>query len=325
MESTVSKSKIRSDISLEDIISTAIRIPGIKVNRESFLREQFQDVSPERLQLIIEKGPVEAKCSRSDLRKIAHKLINKKTLFSTSASFVAGLPGGFAMAATIPADMLQFYGVTLSLAQEIAYLYGEGDLWSGDTPDSEKVTNQLILYCGVMLGSSGAAQTVKILSSSLAKQALKKLPQKALTKTFYYPIVKSIAKAFGAKMTKGIFAKGVSKAVPLIGGVVSGGITFATLPPMGTRLTDALDKAHFSYSYTDFESDWKDISEVCEHDTEYTSQSSNDPNAEAVTEEDEIPSGSALDKIQQAKQMLDTGIISDEEFSDIKAKLIAQM
>lgn len=323
MEGTVSESK--SGISLENIISTAIRIPGIKVNRESFLREQFEDVSPERLQSIIEKGPVEAKCSRSDLRKIARKLINKRTLFSTSASFVAGLPGGFAMAATIPADMLQFYGVALGLAQEIAYLYGEGDLWSGDTPDSEKVTNQLILYCGVMLGSSGAAQTVKILSSSLAKQALKKLPQKALTKTFYYPIVKSIAKAFGAKMTKGIFAKGVSKAVPLIGGVVSGGITFATLPPMGTRLTDALDKAHFSYSYTDFEADWKDISEVCEHDTEYTSQSSNDINAETVTEECEGPSDSALDKIQQAKQMLDAGIISDEEFSDIKAKLIAQM
>jgi hypothetical protein len=323
MEGTVSESK--SGISLENIISTAIRIPGIKVNRESFLREQFEDVSPERLQSIIEKGPVEAKCSRSDLRKIARKLINKRTLFSTSASFVAGLPGGFAMAATIPADMLQFYGVALGLAQEIAYLYGEGDLWSGDTPDSEKVTNQLILYCGVMLGSSGAAQTVKILSSSLAKQALKKLPQKALTKTFYYPIVKSIAKAFGAKMTKGIFAKGVSKAVPLIGGVVSGGITFATLPPMGTRLTDALDKAHFSYSYTDFEADWKDISEVCEHDAEYISQSSNDLNAETVTEECEAPSSSALDKIQQAKQMLDAGIISDEEFSDIKAKLIAQM
>lgn len=44
-----------------------------------------------------------------------------------------------------------------------------------------------------------------------AKQALKKLTQKALTKTFYYSIVKSIAKAFGPKMTKEVFAKGVSK------------------------------------------------------------------------------------------------------------------
>ena len=264
MEGILSKSN--SGISLENIISTAIRIPGIKVNRESFLREQFKGVSPERLKVIVEKGPVEAKCSRSDLRKKARILINKKTSLSTVASFAAGLPGGFAMVATIPADMLQFYGIALALAQEIVYLYGEGDLWSGDMPDSEKVTKQLMLYYGVMLGSSGASQAVKILSSSLANQALKKLPQIALTKTFYYPLVKSIAKAFGAKMTKGIFAKGVSKAIPLIGGVVSGGITLATLPPMGTRLTDALDKAHFSYSCADLEADWDDISEVCEHD-----------------------------------------------------------
>lgn len=86
------------------------------------MREQFKDVSPESLQLIIEKGPVEAECPRSELRKMARKLVNKRTLFSTGASFVAGLPGGFAMAATIPADMLQVYGVALGLAQEISYL-----------------------------------------------------------------------------------------------------------------------------------------------------------------------------------------------------------
>lgn len=312
----------KSGASLVKIISTAIQIPGIRVNRDSFLREQFKDSSPELLQSIINNGPVEAKCARSELRKIARKLVNKRTLFSTSASFVAGLPGGIAMAATIPADMMQFYGNALGLAQEICYLYGEGDLWSGDLPDTEKVTNQLILYCGVMLGATGASQTVRVLSSSLAKQALKKLPQQALTKTFFYPIVKSIAKAFGAKMTKEIFAKGVSKAVPLIGGVISGGITFATLPPMGTRLVDALDTAHFSYSNADFEADWKDIVEVSKDEEECTSVSLD---AENIPEVSKTSSSSAFEKIQEAKQMLDTGIISEAEFAEIKAKLIAKM
>ncbi|QAT39840.1 bacteriochlorophyll 4-vinyl reductase [Clostridium sp. JN-9] len=316
------KSENKNGTSLVNIISSAIQIPGIKVNRDFFLREQFNDVSPELLQLIIEKGPVEAKCSRIELRKMARKLVHKKTLFSTGASFAAGLPGGFAMAATIPADMIQFYGVALGLAQEISYLYGEGDLWSGDIPNTEEVTNQLILYCGVMLGASGAAQTVRVLSSSLAKQALKKLPQKALTKTFYYPIVKSIAKAFGAKMTKEAFAKGISKAVPLIGGVVSGGITFATLPPMGMRLVDALDEANFVYSHDDFEADWSDIAEVYENEEEYASQPLD---SEIVTEVSKTASSSVLEKIQEAKKMLDAGIISDVEFSEIKAKLIAQM
>lgn len=319
------KSVSKAGFSLVDIVSTAIRIPGVKVNRESFLREQFKDLPPEHIQLIVEKGPVEANCSRSELRKIAKNLVKKKTLISSSASFIAGIPGGLAMAATIPADMLQFYGAALGLAQELAYIYGEGDLWSGDMPDTEKVTNQLILYCGVMLGASGAAQTIRVLSSSLAKQALKKLPQKALTKTFYYPIVKSIAKAFSAKMTKEVFAKGVSKVIPVIGGVVSGGVTFATLMPMGTRLTDVLEEAHFSYTQDYFEADWSEIVEIYEKKKSEEEIISQSPEAEIVTEASKSSSDFVFEKIQEAKKMLDAGVLSEEEFVDIKAKLIAQL
>ena len=122
------------------------------------------------------------------------------------------------MAATIPADIIQFYSVALRMAQELVYLYGETDMWCEGTPDSDKVTNQLILYCGVMLGATGAAQTVRVMSSALAKQAIKTLPQKALMTTFYYPVVKAILKFFGVSVTKSTFAKGVSKVIPVVGG-----------------------------------------------------------------------------------------------------------
>ena len=319
--------EMKSKVSLVNVISTAVQIPGVKVNRETFLREQFKNVSPEDLELIVEKGPVEANRSRAELRKMAKKLIHERTLMSSGVSFAAGIPGGFTMAATIPADMLQFYGVALRMAQEISYLYGEPDLWNMDILDRDRVTNQLILYCGVMLGSAGAAQTVRVLSSSLAKQALKKLPQKALTKTFYYPIVKSIAKAFGAKMTKEVFAKGVSKAVPIIGGVVSGGITLATMLPMGTRLTDALEEAHFDYTEADFEADWREIVEVCEEETDTIMDNADEEIGakENTIEENQSSYEVLLGKIQQAKQMFDAGIITEQEFLEIKAKLIAQM
>lgn len=307
------KTETKSLPSLVGVISTAIQIPGVKVNRNAFLEEQFKDAPPETLEAVLSVGPVEAGCSRKELRKIACRLVQKKTLLSTGASFLAGIPGGFTMAATIPADMLQFYGVALGLAQEVSYLYGAGDLWSGDILDEEKVTNQLILYCGVMLGASGAAQTIRVLSSSLAKQALKKLPQQALTKTFYYPIIKSIAKAFGTKMTKEVFAKGVSKAVPIIGGVVSGGITFATLRPMGMRLVDTLEEAHFTYSKADFESDWSDIMQANEVEAD----------SEKIVESENM--NPVLDKIQRAKEMLDDGVLTAEEFSKIKDRLISEM
>lgn len=342
--------KNTNTLSLTDVISTAIQIPGVKVNRDSFLCDTFKEVESEKRQVILDKGPVEAGLDREDLKKRAHKIIQSRTAISTSASFAAGLPGGLAMAATIPADLLQFYGVALRMAQELAYLYGEGDLWENDFVDRDKVTNQLILYCGVMLGASGAAQTVRVLSSALAKQAMKKLPQQALTKTFYYPIVKSIARWFGVSLTKTTFAKGVSKAVPIIGGVVSGSITLATMLPMGQRLADTLDDAHFGYTQEEFEEDWEDIVEIIDQEAaeeaiEETPQATeNEPKVKLAVPTwlnkpkkkektignqpslaPETAKESVLDKIQQASEMLKAGILTEQEFTDIKAKLISEM
>lgn len=336
MDSTL----VSSSLSLTDVVSTAVQIPGVKVERDSFLREIFKDTDPAILQDILEQGPVNSGCEKKLLRQKAHKLIQARTAFSTSASFVAGLPGGLAMAASIPADLLQFYGVALRMAQELAYLYGEPNLWEKDLLDRDKITNQLILYCGVMLGASGAAQSVRILSSALAKQALKKLPQQALTKSFYYPIIKSIARFFGVSMTKNTFAKGVSKTVPILGGVVSGGITLATMAPMGTRLADTLEQAHFDYSEETFQQDWNQVLEVA--DQEQTADTvSNDIGAEKPAVKPNLsgwlqkakasfPSAkktesSAMDEILKAKQLLDQGVLTEQEFSQIKAKFLAEI
>lgn len=303
------------NISLTDVITTAVQIPGVKVDRTLFLKDAFKDVDLDTLDNILNNGPVNAGMERNEMARRAKKLINDRTLMSSGASFMAGLPGGLAMAATIPADMLQFYGVALRLAQELAYLYGEDDLWTGDLLDEEKVHNQLILYCGVMLGATGASQTVRVLSSALAKQALKKLPQQALTKTFYYPIIKSICKFFGVTMTKQVFGKGVSKVIPVIGGVVSGGITLATMKPMGQRLADTFDEAHYDYTQEEFEKDFQDIIDVAEEET-----ANEEKVVETVSSKED-----KLAKIKEAKQMFDDGILDEEEFKAIKAKLISEM
>ena len=319
--------KTEKSLDLANIISTAIKIPGVKVSRDAFLREQFKDLPRESIEFIVEKGPVEAGCTREELKRKANKIVKERTAFSTGASFVAGIPGGLAMAATIPADMLQFYGVALRMAQELIYLYGEVDIWCDGTPDPDRVTNQLILYCGVMLGATGAAQTVRLMSSALAKQALKKLPQQALTKTFYYPVVKSILKFFGVSLTKNTFAKGVSKVIPVVGGVVSGGITLASMLPMGNRLSNTLDKAHFDYTMSDFESDMAEVSKVCaiEAAAEETVENTKSTETEKNDTPHNVSQEDMFEKLQKAKQLLDSGIITEEEFADIKARIISQM
>ena len=309
-----------TNLALTDVITTALKLPGVKVNRELFLRDQFKDSDAEFVESIIQNGPVQAGCDQAVLLKMAQHLVNQRTLASTGASFAAGLPGGIAMAVTIPADVAQFYGVALRMAQELAYLYGEGDLWQNGELDDERVTNQLMLYCGVMLGVTGATQLVRLMSSTLAKQALKKLPQKALTKGLIYPVVKSVAKFFGVRMTKSIFAKGISKAVPIIGGVVSGGMTLASMRPMGMKLVTALDESHFSYTEVEMQEDWAVVREISEGESEETI-----PDAIEIKSETPTDMPDVLSKIEQAQKMRDAGILTDEEFAAIKARLIAEM
>lgn len=76
----------------------------------------------------------------------------------------------------------------------------------------------------------------------------KQLVKKALTKGTIYPIVKSISKWFGVKMTKEVFAGFFKKAIPLVGGVVGGGLTYATFKPCCVKLKTVLEDTYLSNS-----------------------------------------------------------------------------
>ena len=305
--------------SVTNLIAKALAVPGIKVNRMTFLSEQFKNRTSDELSDIIEKGPVRAGCTEKEIRKIAVALVNKRTLESTGMSFVSGIPGGpIGLSAGLTADTVQFFGIALRLAQEVSYLYGEEDLWADGKITEEEVNNQMLVYIGTMFGVSGASAAVRVVSSAFAKTALKRIPQMALTKTIYYPIVKSIAKMLSVRMTKGIFAKGVSKTIPILGGVVSGTITFASMKPMGYRLVDVMQEAHFSYTAKEFKADIETLNSIGEQkiviDADYEEVPAKDEKRMSISEE-----------LLKYKKLLDEGIISKEEFEDIKEKLIARI
>ena len=258
--------KTTQEVALETIITNAVKLPLVKVDRDSFLAETFASTSLP-LSDVLEKGPVAAGASRKMLSTLSQKLIVKRTSQSSIASFAAGIPGGLAMAATVPADVLQFFGMSLRLAQELSYLYGARDLWQNGEVSEEQVQSQLILYCGVMFGVSGAISGVRVLSTQIAKTTLKRLPQKALMKTFWFPIVKQIGKAIGVKVTKVTLARGVSKAIPIVGGVISGGLNFASMLPMSNRLQETLDRANFGYTDEQLEEDISVIESIAQNPT----------------------------------------------------------
>ncbi len=340
------QNSVEKELALGGIISSAVQIPGVKVDRKKFLAETFAS-EDYPIQDILDSGPIAVGVSQDKLALFAHKLILKRTSQSSAASFVTGIPGGLAMAATIPADVLQFFGMALRLAQELSYLYGAQDLWKNGQLDNEKVKNQLILYCGVMFGVSGAVSGVRVLSTQIAKVTLKKLPQKALTKTFWYPIVKQIGKAIGVKVTKSTVAKGVSKAIPVIGGVISGGLNFASMMPMANRLQAALDSATFGYTEEDLAKDIIEIESITTDDSEVNAAPAESPSEDikakiiegskktlnsisgifakrksaATTQKDD----NVFEAINKLSELKDRGILTQEEFDAKKAELLSRL
>ena len=327
--------EITSDIMLEEIIYKAIQIPGVKVDRNKFLAEIFSS-KVDLLENIINNGPIGGGITREEINNIANRLIIKRTSQSSIASFAAGIPGGLAMAATIPADILQFFGMSLRLAQELSYLYGADDLWKNGKVDDEKVKNQLILYCGVMFGVSGAVSGVRVLSTQVAKTALKKIPQKALTKTFWYPMIKKICSFVGYTLTKKTLASGVSKAIPVIGGVISGTINFASMMPMARKLNATLDNATFDYSEEEFNRDIELLSNETGKVSEEDKQSFKEKFVVGFSKTKNSVSNlfsklgnnkdkseiNPIEEIKKYKELLDSGIINQEEFNKKKKDLL---
>lgn len=221
------------------VMSSALAIPGVQVDKEMFLRSELrQYCSKDELEKAV-SNPVNV-LSEDRIDSLANSCINNHLLKVTSLSVVAGIPGGLAMAATIPADMAQYYWHTFVLAQKLAYLYGIPDLRDENGNLTETSQDMLTLFVGVMMGAAAANNAIKNVSKAFAVQVVKRLPQKALTKTVYYPIIKQVAKWIGIKLTKDTFAKGVGKTIPILGGVISGGLTAATFRPSAKRLQKKL-------------------------------------------------------------------------------------
>ena len=73
---------------------------------------------------------------------------------------------------------------SLKLAQELGYIYGFDDLWASRNELSEDAKNTLLLYLGVMLGVNGAGALLRSGGVTVAKQVIKVVNKKALTKLF---------------------------------------------------------------------------------------------------------------------------------------------
>ncbi len=247
------------EIDIEDFIIIGLQTPGIKVNRKDFLQKELMKKYPqETINSAIAHNPAYAKIPAREIDKIADEVIQFERNCVSGISAALSAPGGFTMVATIPADLIQYYGYMLRAAQKLMYLYGFPEIDTtekGHKFDSETM-NLLIVCLGVMYGVQGTNTALKAMATALGKGVEKKLMKTALTKGTIYPIVKSVSKWFGVNMTKQVFSGFFKKAIPVIGGFIGGSITYLSFKPCCDKLKASLQDTLLSnpdYHATDEE------------------------------------------------------------------------
>jgi hypothetical protein len=250
----------------EMILRAAMELPGIRINRADFLKKELSKYHEDDVvNKAIAANPAQAGLSLKNIEHIAKACINFETTRVSTISAATGIPGGFAMIATVPADTVQFFGHIIRVLQKLAYLYGWQEMFRGeDDGFDDETTNELTLFIGVMFGVSAANAALSKIAGLAALSVPKRLMQQALTKGTIYPIVKKIATSIGIKMTKQIFAKGVGKIIPVVGAVASGGITFVMFKPMSIRLKKYL--AALPMASVNFYKESRDNNEIIDVD-----------------------------------------------------------
>lgn len=75
----------------QNVLAAALGVPGVKINREEYLRSALQNYCEDALiDTAVEQGPIDAGVSRATIGKLADEAIQYETTKVTLASAAAG-------------------------------------------------------------------------------------------------------------------------------------------------------------------------------------------------------------------------------------------
>lgn len=165
---------VKNEMTFEKILAAAMHTPGVKINREKFLRKELiRYCSEDIIAEAIKNNPAKAGISKELVNKISKQVINYEATKVTTLSVAASIPGGAAAFGAAAADITSYFAFILRTVQELAYLYGfEQFNLNEDDVDSETM-NYLLIFMGVMFGVQGATGVLKKLADVLAKTLLR--------------------------------------------------------------------------------------------------------------------------------------------------------
>lgn len=229
--------------SFDIILEKAIKFPGVKIDRREFLIEELSNYFPKNIvERAIIENPAMAGIEVDDMKVIAEKCIKEELFRTTLISTALGIPGGAAITGTILVDITQYFAHILRAVQKLAYLFGWSDMYDAEGNMKEDTMERLTLFMGVMFGVDLADNAVVKLAQSAALNVEKKILQRALTRSAFFPLTKKIASILGVRISEQNFSTGVTKVIPLVGGGISGIVTYVTFKPLVLNLKEALEE-----------------------------------------------------------------------------------
>ena len=224
------------------IVRRAASLKGVRIDRDAFLRTELAKRCPsDMVKAAVETTTQLAGVPMETMDAIADEAISLETKKVAGLSALAGVPGGLAVIGTIPADLVNYFAHVLRIEQKLAYVYGWPSFLDDEDEIDDETMYKLILFLGVILQVGGInVSLTNFATRTAAIGVAKSIEKQALTKTAWYPILKKVLAVLGVKVTKQNFASTVAKGVPILGGVVSGGITWATYKPGANSLKNHL-------------------------------------------------------------------------------------
>ena len=224
----------------QQLLTAALKVPGVTVNREAFLRNALGAVcSADELERVLSGRPADVLPTTTiDVlaRQTAMRHVRRVTLLSAAV----GLPGGWmALLGAVPADLAQYYCQCLMVAQKLAYLYGFPSL-QGGVGDDGRLARQLTVFVGVMMGVAKANELLNSTARLLAERATRQMAEQVAVRGAVMPVLESIAASLGMKISRQRLANMASKALPVAGAVLSGGLSYVTFRDGTERLRRVL-------------------------------------------------------------------------------------
>lgn len=220
--------EIRENFEIESILASAMKLPGVKIDRDQYLRKQLQKYySEDVISEAVRVNPAKAGIGRDEINKLAKAAIRNESMKVTAISVAASFPSNPAVSvASTTADFTSFFASILRILQKLCYLYGfpEFDL-NYDSVDDETMC-YVMIFVGVMFGVDEATMALNKIAINIAEKVAQKLPQNVIKKAVMNVAAKSFAKKVGGKITTQLFADIAANCVPVLGSIASGALTF---------------------------------------------------------------------------------------------------